>query len=132
MPVGWSIENETRAGGLVSENLYLAHARNGAVTGESLPKRLAQFVPQLRVSDYDYIVFDMPRVSHTGIAARLAGMMDLVFLVVEAEKEPRDVLERALAHLHASGAKVAGVLNKVQPHLPRRLRSNYYEATVSH
>ena len=125
-----AIENDRREAGQVSENLYLAVGRNGVENGnDCLPQRLAQFVPKLRVSDYDYIVFDMPRITQTGITARLSGMMDLVLMVAESGKDQKDVLERSVALLATSGAKLGGVLNKVRSYVPRRLRSHFYEAT---
>ena len=58
-----AVETDRREAGLVSENLYLAMGRNGVENGsDNLPLRLSQIVPKLRVSDYDYVVFDLPRV----------------------------------------------------------------------
>jgi len=123
-----AVENDRRESGLVSENLYLAMGRNGVENGgDNLPLRLSQIVPKLRVSDYDYIVFDLPRVTQTGLTSRLSGMMDLVLLVVESGKDQKDVLDRSLALMNASGAKLGGVLNKVQSYVPRRFRSHFYE-----
>ena len=57
-------------------------------------------------------------------------MMDLVLMVVESGKDQKDVLERSVALLGASGAKLGGVLNKVQSYVPRRFRSHFYEPSV--
>ena len=52
-------------------------------------------MPKLKASDYDYIIFDMPPVSQTSVTARLAGLMDMVLLVIESEKTDRDVVQQA-------------------------------------
>ena len=46
-------------------------------------------MPKFKASDYDYIIFDMPHVSQTSVTPRLAGLMDMVLFVIEAEKTRR-------------------------------------------
>ena len=46
-----------------------------------LPRRLADLLPKLHASDYDYIIFDMPPITQTSITPRLASFMDMVFMV---------------------------------------------------
>ena len=108
-----------REEGMVLHNLYAAtaaHTRDGDST--NLPKQLAKVVPKLRVSDYDYIVCDLPPVTPVTMTARLAGMMDLVVLVVESEKDTQESVLQAGRLLARSKARVGAVLNKVQNPVP--------------
>src|SRR5207248_11611102 len=99
--------------------LVLAKANDGADHAASLvPSRFSALMPKLKASDYDYIVFDMPPVSSTSPTASLASMLDMTFLVVEAEKSNRDTVKRAGALLTESKATVAAVLNKTRNYLP--------------
>jgi len=113
------LENEKRAAGLVQEHLYLASVNE--VTDQLprvLPSRFTHLVPKMKASDYDYIIFDMPPVSQTSVTARLAGFMDLVFLVVESEKTDREVIKRATSLLSESNANVTAILNKNRAYVP--------------
>ena len=78
-------------------------------------------MPKLKASDYDYIIFDMPPVSQISPTAKLAQFMDMVFMVVEAEKTDRDVVKRATDLLAESKHHVGIVLNKSHNYVPRRL-----------
>jgi polysaccharide biosynthesis transport protein len=121
--LGDAHEEVKRDQGLVQENLYLATL--DGVNGERpilLPsKKVAEMLPRLRTSDYDFIIFDMPPVSHTSITYRIAGMLDSVLLVAESEKTHRSMFEEAHALLQESNAKVYGVLNKHRRHIPKFL-----------
>jgi Mrp family chromosome partitioning ATPase len=83
-----------------------------------VPKRFAGLVPKLRASEYDYIIFDMPAINQTSVTAKLAGMLDMTFLVVESEKTTEETAKRAAALLAESRAQVATVLNKHQTYAP--------------
>jgi Mrp family chromosome partitioning ATPase len=74
------------------------------------------------MSDYDYIVFDMPAISQTSITPRLAAMMDMVLLVVESEKTNRDAVEEANSILRESNVSAKVVLNKFRQYVPRSLQ----------
>jgi succinoglycan biosynthesis transport protein ExoP len=87
----------------------------------ALPGKFNHLVPKLRASDYDYIVFDMPAISPMSATPRLGGYMDIVLLVLEAEKTGQQLAARATALLHESRANVAAVVNKYRPHVPARL-----------
>jgi Mrp family chromosome partitioning ATPase len=66
---------------------------------------------EFKSSDLDYIVFDMPSLGDTSATLPLAGFMDTVLLVVEAEKSNRDAVKRAYAQL-AAKTKVSVIFNK--------------------
>lgn len=108
------LESETRDSAQVQEHLYLATAgdMNGGLP-KVLPKRFNHLVPKLKASDYDFIIFDLPPVSATSITPRLAGFMDLVLEVVEAERTNRDTARRAAAVLSEAQPNVSVIVNKV-------------------
>ena len=113
---------EKRDEALVQERLYVVSEGSASdKLSRVLPKRFAALVPQLKASDYDYIIFDMPPVSQTSITTRLAGFMDTVMLVIESEKTDRDTVQQANALLTQSKANVTAVLNKTKQHVPGRL-----------
>ena len=108
---------------LVQERLYVVSEGSASdKLSRVLPKRFAALVPQLKASDYDYIIFDMPPVSQTSVTTRLAGFMDTVMLVIESEKTDRDTVQQAHALLsHSKANNVTAVLNKTKQHVPGRL-----------
>jgi Uncharacterized protein involved in exopolysaccharide biosynthesis len=87
----------------------------------AMPNKFSHIVPKLRASDYDYIVFDMPAISPMSTTPRLGGYMDIVLLVLEAEKTGQQLAARATALMRESRANVAAVVNKYRPHVPARL-----------
>jgi succinoglycan biosynthesis transport protein ExoP len=107
----------------VQERLFVASLQEGTSSELAmvLPKRFKQLVPQLKASDYDYIVFDMPPVSATSPTPRLASHMDITLLVMESEKTGQKAAERAARLMRESRATVAAVLNKCRQHVPAQL-----------
>ena len=87
-----------------------------------LPKRFSHLVTQLKASDYDYIILDMPPVTEISVTPRLARFMDMILLVVESEKTDRDAAQRAATLLSESRANVGVVLNKNRTYVPKRLQ----------
>jgi uncharacterized protein involved in exopolysaccharide biosynthesis/Mrp family chromosome partitioning ATPase len=117
-----ALESEKRQSGLVLENLYMAAAHHGSGNGSSmLPKRLSNIVPDLKASDYDYIVFDLPLTTTTSLTPRLAGKLDMVLLVIESEKDSHETLKQAARLLTRSEGRVSAVLNKTKSYVPRWL-----------
>lgn len=90
-----------------------------------LPRGFANLMPQLKASDYDYIVFDTPPVSQISMTPRLAGLMDSVLIVVESEKTNQEAVQQANAMLVKSKANVSTVLNKVRTYIPTRLYQEF-------
>jgi Mrp family chromosome partitioning ATPase len=64
-------------------------------------------------------------VSQISVTPRLAAFMDLVLVVVEAERTDRDVARRALALLEASGARAGVVLNRTRRYVPALLHEDH-------
>jgi Mrp family chromosome partitioning ATPase/uncharacterized protein involved in exopolysaccharide biosynthesis len=108
---------------LVQDNLYVVKESSNADKLPSvLPRRFGHLVTQLKASDYDYIIFDMPPVTQISITPRLARFMDMVMLVVESEKTDRDAAQRAAALLSQSRSNVGVVMNKSRTYVPQRLQ----------
>lgn len=103
----------------VQDRLYVvSDGSRGDKLSRLLPQRFAKLLPKLKSSDFDYVIFDMPPVSQISITPRLAGFMDMVLLVVEAEKNSREGIQRASALLAESNAHVGAVLNKTRSYIP--------------
>jgi len=86
-------------------------------------------MPKFKASEYDYIIFDMPPVNQTSVTARLAGLMDMVLLVIESEKTNQDVVKRVNQLLAESKAKVSTVLNKTRNYIPPLLHQEFLNDT---
>jgi succinoglycan biosynthesis transport protein ExoP len=95
--------------------------RNADGNGTFAPRNLYDLMPDLRASEFDYIIFDMPPVGLTSPTVSMAGLMDKVLLVLDSEKTDRDVLKRRYAELAAGKAHVSCIYNKVKRHGPRWL-----------
>ncbi|MDB6022727.1 MAG: lipopolysaccharide biosynthesis protein, partial [Pedosphaera sp.] len=121
-----ALENETRNTALIQGKLYVVSGQaNGDKLSQMLPKRFANLMPKLKASDYDYIIFDMPPIGRTGVTQRLAGFMDMMLLVVEAEKTSREVVRQTGALLAESKANVSVVLNKTRNYIPAWLHQEF-------
>jgi polysaccharide biosynthesis transport protein len=107
-----------------ADNLYLATiTRSGNKSTHLGLKKFFALVPNLKASDFDYIIFDMPPINQTTPTIGLAALMDKVLLVVEAEKTNRDTVKRGYRELVSARADVSIVLNKVRSYLPKRLEA---------
>ncbi len=121
-----ALESETMNNALIQGNLYVASERlDTDKLPRVLPRRFANLMPKLKASDYDYIIFDMPPVTQTSMTPRLAGLMDMVLLVLESEKTNLDVVKRANALLTESRANVSAVLNKTRTYIPSTLHQEF-------
>ena len=78
-------------------------------------------MPHLKASDFDYIIFDMPPLNQTSITPPMAGLMDKVLVVIEAEKSDRDFVKRTFAELLACRANASLIFNKARSYVPRFL-----------
>ncbi|HUS34013.1 MAG TPA: Wzz/FepE/Etk N-terminal domain-containing protein [Verrucomicrobiae bacterium] len=121
-----ALENEKRPAALVQDNLYMVQ---GTTADDRLPhvlpKRIRHLIPKLQASDYDYIIFDMPPITQTSVTPRLAGFMDMVFMVVEDGKTNRDWLKQASSLLHESKANLGAVFNKRRAYVPKWLHQEF-------
>jgi polysaccharide biosynthesis transport protein len=118
------LDDGRKAEAQVQDKLYVVEECDlKAEVPRGIPKRFYQLMPRLKLSDYDYIIFDMPEMSQTSITPRVGRFMDMVLLVAEAEKTNAERLRQATELLTESGANVGAVLNRVRNHVPQRLRS---------
>jgi succinoglycan biosynthesis transport protein ExoP len=78
-------------------------------------------IAELKASDFEYVVIDMPSISRTSSTLAMASVMDKVLLVVEAEVSNREVVRRAYAELAAAKANVSAIFNKTRSYGPRWL-----------
>src|SRR3954447_6383649 len=108
-----------------SDNLYLATVASPASGG--LPqvglKKFFDMMPNMKASDFDYIIFDMPPLHQTSPTWGMAAFMDKLLLVVEAEKNSRDVIRRGYAKLTTERPNVAVLINKTRSYVPKLLDS---------
>jgi uncharacterized protein involved in exopolysaccharide biosynthesis/Mrp family chromosome partitioning ATPase len=105
-----------------ADNLYLATVSppNAGPVQRAL-KRFFELMPNLKASDFDYIIFDMPPLSDTSPTLGMTSFMDKVLLIVEAEKNNRDLVTRGYSELAAGHASISVILNKVRSHTPKWL-----------
>jgi len=75
-------------------------------------------MPHLVASEYDYIIFDMPTLDPTSRTLTMAGMMDKVLLVLDADNTSRDALLWGYSELIKGKADVSCVFNKTRTHAP--------------
>jgi polysaccharide biosynthesis transport protein len=101
------------------ENLFLARA--DAPLGGAATARLRRMMPDLKASDFDYVIFDMPSLGQTKPTATMGGLMDKVLVIVEAEQNTRCEVRRGYRDLVDSGSNVSMVFNKARFHGPRGL-----------
>ena len=81
----------------VEKYLFLASTASGEQNGANslMPKDFYDLMPQFKLSDFDYIIFDMPRMSPTSPTVAMAGFMDKVLLIAEAGVRAAACLSRA-------------------------------------
>ena len=82
------------------------------------PMHLNELMPNLLASEYDYIIFDMPSIDQISRTLTMAGMMDEVLLVLDAENTNRDKLVWGYSELIKGKADVSCVFNKTRTHAP--------------
>ena len=106
-----------------SENLYLATVGSSTTGGLAQIglKKFFDMMPNMKASDFDYIIFDMPPLDQTSPTWGMAAFMDKLLLVVEAEKDNREVIKRGYGKLVAERDNVAVVVNKVRSYVPKSL-----------
>jgi Mrp family chromosome partitioning ATPase len=109
-----------------AENLYLAKVASPQAGPAQLGlKKFFDLIPNLKASDFDYIIFDMPHLEQTSPSWGMAPFMDKLLLIVEAEKTHRAVISRGYHKLVSERANVSVVFNKARTYLPRLLDGEY-------
>ncbi len=106
-----------------ADNLYLATVNQPHAKPAQLGlKKFFAMVPNLKASDFDYIIFDMPPLTQTSPSVGLAALMDKVLLIVEAEMDNRDKVKRGYRELVAARSDISVVLNKTRSYGPNWLQ----------
>jgi Mrp family chromosome partitioning ATPase len=96
-----------------AENLYLASVGTPNAGPAQLGlKKFFDLMPNLKASDFDYIIFDMPPLTQTSPSWGMSAFMDKLLLVVEAEKNNREVVKRGYRKLVSERENVSVVFNK--------------------
>jgi uncharacterized protein involved in exopolysaccharide biosynthesis/Mrp family chromosome partitioning ATPase len=106
-----------------ADNLYLATVNQPHAKPAQLGlKKFFAMVPNLKASDFDYIIFDMPPLTQTSPSVGLAALMDKVLVIVEAERDNRDKVKRGYRELVAARSDISVVLNKTRSYGPNWLQ----------
>jgi uncharacterized protein involved in exopolysaccharide biosynthesis len=104
-----------------ADSLYYASAtarRDDSGLTTFSPMHLYELMPQLQASDFDYIIFDMPPIDQTSRTLTMAGLMDKVLLVLDADNTSRDALKWGYSELGKGKADVSCIFNKTRSHAP--------------
>ena len=103
-----------------ADNLYLATVGSANAGPAQLGlKKFFDLMPNMRASDFDYIIFDMPPLKQTSPTLGMAGFMDKFLLVIEAEQNNREILRRGYSSLVSIRNNVSVVLNKTRSYAPK-------------
>jgi uncharacterized protein involved in exopolysaccharide biosynthesis/Mrp family chromosome partitioning ATPase len=103
-----------------ADNLYLATVGpSNAGPAQLGLKKFFDMMPNLKASDFDYIIFDMPALSQISLTWGMAAFMDKLLLVVEAEKNSRELIKRGYRKLVAERDNVSVVVNKTRSYVPK-------------
>ena len=105
-----------------ANNLYLAQGGQSQSGPAQLGlKKFFDLIPNLKASEFDYIIFDMPPLTSISQTWGMAAFMDKMLLVVEAEKSNRDLIKRGYSKLMNERDNVSVILNKARTYLPKSL-----------
>ena len=110
----------TLAAGLVDAFSEISAGKVVLVDKLASSKGLYHMLSEFKRSDLDYVIFDLPSLRDTSATLPLAAFMDMVLLVVEAEKSNRNAVKRAYTQL-AAKTRVSVVFNKSRSYGPRWL-----------
>jgi succinoglycan biosynthesis transport protein ExoP len=103
-----------------AENLYLATvAPPNAGPAQLGLKKFFDLMPNLKASDFDYIIFDMPPLGQTSPTLGMAPFMDKLLVMVAAGKDNRETVKRGVKALVSGRDNVSVLLNKVRDHAPK-------------
>ena len=96
--------------------IHLMQLSNSPGRGlSSRPLQLQALMPEFNSSEYDYIVMDMPALDgETSPTIAMAGMVDQLLLVLDAQNTGRDSLKKVYSHLTEQHASVSCIFNKTK------------------
>jgi uncharacterized protein involved in exopolysaccharide biosynthesis/Mrp family chromosome partitioning ATPase len=103
-----------------ADNLYLATVGSAKSGPAQLGlKRFFDLMPNLKASDFDYIIFDMPPLEQTSPTWALSPFMDKMLLIVQCDTTNREVVKRGYSKLVGGRDNVSVVFNKAQSYVPK-------------
>ena len=103
-----------------ADNLYLATIGSAKSGPAQLGlKRFFDLMPNLKASDFDYIIFDMPPLEQTSPTWALSPFMDKLLLIVQCDTTNKEVVSRGYSKLVGERDNVSVVFNKVQSYGPK-------------
>jgi uncharacterized protein involved in exopolysaccharide biosynthesis/Mrp family chromosome partitioning ATPase len=103
-----------------ADNLYLATvAPPNAGPAQLGLKKFFDLMPNLKASDFDYIIFDMPPLGQTSPTLGMAPFMDKLLVMVQAGKDNRETVKRGYKALISARDNVSVVVNKVRSYTPK-------------
>lgn len=103
-----------------ADNLYLATIGSAKTGPAQLGlKRFFDLMPNLKASDFDYIIFDMPPLEQTSPTWALSPFMDKMLLIVQCDTTNKEVVNRGYNKLIGERDNVSVVFNKVQSYGPK-------------
>jgi len=103
-----------------ADNLYLATvAPPNAGPAQLGLKKFFDLMPNLKASDFDYIIFDMPPLGQTSPTLGMAPFMDKLLVIVQAGKDNRETVKRGYKALVSARDNVSVVVNKVRSYTPK-------------
>jgi polysaccharide biosynthesis transport protein len=103
-----------------ADNLYLATVGSAKSGPAQLGlKRFFDLMPNLKASDFDYIIFDMPPLEQTSPTWALSPFMDKMLLIVQCDTTNKDVVKRGYSKLVGGRDNVSVVFNKAQSYGPK-------------
>ena len=103
-----------------ADNLYLATIGSAKSGPAQLGlKRFFDLMPNLKASDFDYIIFDMPPLGPTSPTWALSPFMDKMLLIVQSDTTNKEVVNRGYSKLIRERENVSVVFNKAQSYGPK-------------
>jgi Mrp family chromosome partitioning ATPase len=102
-----------------ADNLYLATVESAKSGPAQLGlKKFFDLMPNLKASDFDYIIFDMPPLEQTSPTWALSPFMDKMLLIVQGDTTNKEVVNRGYSKLVGERDNVSVVFNKAQSYGP--------------
>lgn len=105
-----------------ADNLFLAVSDSGDHrTLSTSVQKLARMIPDIKMGEFDYVIFDMPPLTQTSPTAVVSGLMDKVLVVVAPETGTPEDIQRGYRDLTAARANTSFIFNQARSYGPEAL-----------
>ena len=85
-------------------------------------RKFREFLGRLEGGEYDFVVLDLPPVADSGAVLPIAGSLDGIVLVIQAEKDRRIIVHHSLELLAQTQTRILGtVFNRRRLYVPHWL-----------